>query len=208
LRIRVASPAADGTARAHLDYTDANANRGGAVHGGAIASLLATVAELAAAASERQSRDVELRTATAAISFLDAVRRGDDVVADARVLRRGRDTVHVVADASRVGGVPVATALFACTVLPSGAFDAPMQMSRAGAHVRATSGELAGSAYMGAAGARVIEADGGWSCMLLPRERNQARPGRVHDGDAGGRGRRGVDVVEAGAAPADHSHVG
>jgi acyl-coenzyme A thioesterase PaaI-like protein len=103
-------------------------------------------------------------------------------IADARVLRRGRDTVHVVVDASRVGGVPVATALFACTVLPSGAFDEPMQMSRAGAQLRATSGELAGSAYMSAAGARVIEADGGWSCMLLPRERNEARPGRVHDG--------------------------
>jgi acyl-coenzyme A thioesterase 13 len=170
-------------ARAQLRYTEANANRGGAVHGGALAALLVTAAELAAAASEREGHDVQMRAASAAISFLEAVRKDEDVVADARVLRRGRDTVHVVAEARRgETAVPVATALFAYTVLPPSAFHPSLQTSRAAPFVHRAAGELAGSAYMSAGGARIVEADAGWSCMTLPKERNEAAPERVHDG--------------------------
>jgi uncharacterized protein (TIGR00369 family) len=174
--------ASDGAPRGRLVYTDANENRGGAVHGGALATLLAGAAELAVAASERETHDAEIRASTASISFLTPVRRNEDVVADARVLRRGRDTVHVMADATGAGGVPIATALFAYNVLPPSAFQQPLQLSRAAGHVRSMSGELAGSAYMSAAGARIVEADGGWSCMLLPCDRNETAPGRVRDG--------------------------
>jgi uncharacterized protein (TIGR00369 family) len=174
--------AGDGSARARLEYTDANANRAGAVHGGAIATLLLGAAELAAASTERDAHDRDLRPAMLSVAFLGGVRAASDIVATARVLRRGRDTIHVSVEAVSGQDDATASALLAYRVGDSRVLHAEPPPSRAAQRTHTSGGRLAGSAYMGAGGAQILESAGDWSCMLLPLQPNEGATGRVHEG--------------------------
>jgi uncharacterized protein (TIGR00369 family) len=107
LGLNVASASA-GRAAVDLPYGDHNTNRGGNLHGGAIASALLAAGELAAASSQLDGGPCAGRTLNLAVSFLSAT-RGDGLHATACVERRGRDTVHVVHDLRTDAGIAVAT---------------------------------------------------------------------------------------------------
>jgi acyl-CoA thioesterase len=170
-----------GTARARLRRTPESKNRAGYIHGGAIASALLGAAELAAASSERDRHAAELRVTSTHISFLAPV--GDvELDAVARVLRRGRDTVHVEAQVAAPATEPCAAALLVYRIVDA---DVPRSRGRAAPvsiDPSVARAGLPGSPYMTAAGAQLLGEHDGWSCMALPAAGNDAAGGRVHDG--------------------------
>ncbi|RMF22464.1 MAG: hypothetical protein D6760_07440 [Deltaproteobacteria bacterium] len=178
--------AAGGRASVELPFSQANTNTGGNLHGGAIATAAVVAARLAAASTER-SDDAERRLSVVhqAISYLDSV-RNEDVTARARVLRRGRDTVHVTADLS-AGTRAVATALIALRVGTT----ADESTRRAGSRAAAADSQavqarerarLAISPFLTGAAMEVVATDPPWVCGRLPLEGNDGGEGRVCEG--------------------------
>ena len=95
---------ADDRAVLVLPYQRDHMNAGGVLNGGASASLVTMAGTLAAWAGADLETRTDVRCVDLAVQYLDAGRE-DDVVAEARVLRRGRDVVFLdVAACSRTGG--------------------------------------------------------------------------------------------------------
>ena len=87
-----------------MPYTAEHMNAGGVLNGGASASLVTIAGTLAAWAGVDVDAKTDLRCVDLSVQYLDAGRE-DDVIAEARVLRRGRDVVFLdVALRSRAGG--------------------------------------------------------------------------------------------------------
>jgi len=88
-----------------LPYQIEHMNAGGVLNGGASASLVTLAGTLAAWTGVDLDAKTELRCVDVAVQYLDAGRE-DDVVAEARVLRRGRDVVFLEV-ALRARDVPI-----------------------------------------------------------------------------------------------------
>ncbi len=96
----------DSGARLRLPYQDKNSNPGKALHGGCAASLGA----IAGQAIARAVLDAEagpFHTAQMQVSYLAAA-IGEEVVADAQLLRRGRELCFVGIDVKTAEGKPIA----------------------------------------------------------------------------------------------------
>jgi uncharacterized protein (TIGR00369 family) len=93
-----------------MPFTQSLVTIGTVVHGGAIASLI-DIAAMVAAWSDADIPD-NVRGATVALSvtYLSAA-EGEDLQAEARVLRRGRSLVYCDADVRTRAGEPVARGL-------------------------------------------------------------------------------------------------
>jgi uncharacterized protein (TIGR00369 family) len=91
-----------GYARLRIAHRPELEQDGGVVHGGVIASALDAVA-FGAIRSMLADRPSRAATIDLHVQFLDAV-SGEDVIAEARVRRRGKSIVFVEADARTDGG--------------------------------------------------------------------------------------------------------
>ena len=96
-----------GMARLRLPYADRNANRNGTLHGGVSASLVAAASALAVA----EEALAPAAPADLHLSYLAVGRAGEDVTAEARVLRRGTAIAHVEAVVLGPAGQPLVQAL-------------------------------------------------------------------------------------------------
>ncbi len=94
-------------ARIRIPYKDENSNPGKALHGGVPASTI-DVAGVLAAASEERSHDAG--TLDLSVCYLAAA-IGEDIVAEARVLRRGKEIVYADVDVGTDAGKRIATGL-------------------------------------------------------------------------------------------------
>jgi uncharacterized protein (TIGR00369 family) len=92
----------DGRAVLVLPFREELVTMGRTVHGGALASLLDTAAMAAAWSGAPQPDRLQGSTIGLTVSYL-APAEAVDVVAEARVLRRGRSVVHVDVDATADG---------------------------------------------------------------------------------------------------------
>ena len=173
-----------------LEHRDENLNRGGVIHGGAIASALTTACTLAAASSERSDEATRVSLLSINVSFLAAVRgrEGDDapeLLASARVLRRGRDTVHIHADLFHDSAV-VATALATCRIStdagpPVEAYNAEaIGRPLFGAHPKVK--RMSGSPYGQASSIEVLDEEGSSACLRAPLGPNEGAPGYADPG--------------------------
>jgi uncharacterized protein (TIGR00369 family) len=77
-----------------LPYASDHMNAGGVLNGGASASLVTIAGTLAAWAGVDVDAKTDLRCVDLSVQYLEAG-RDDDVIAEARVLRRGRDLVFL-----------------------------------------------------------------------------------------------------------------
>ena len=102
---------ADGRAVLSMPFRDELVTIGRTVHGGALASLMDTTAMAAAWCGAPEPERLQGSTISLSISYL-APAEAADVVAEGRVLRRGRSVAHVEVSAS-ADGRPVASALVA-----------------------------------------------------------------------------------------------
>lgn len=98
-----------GTARMRLPYSESLPTMGDVVHGGAISSLIDTAAAAAAWSGAEVPEKIRASTVGITVDFLSPA-RAQDVVAEARVLRRGAVTFLAV-DVTGSDGKAVATAL-------------------------------------------------------------------------------------------------
>ncbi len=80
------------------------------VHGGAIASLVDTAAMVAAWSDAEMPEKLRGATVALSITYL-ATAAGEDLQAEARVLRRGRSLAYCEVDVRTAGGEPTARAL-------------------------------------------------------------------------------------------------
>lgn len=97
----------DSSARLLLPYQDENSNPGKALHGGCMASVGA-IAGHAIARAALGNEAGPLHTAQMQVSYLAAA-IGEDVTAEARLLRRGRELCFVAIDVKTQEGKPIAS---------------------------------------------------------------------------------------------------
>lgn len=93
-------------ARLRLRWRDELVQGGGVLHGGIIASVIDTVV-VGALLSPMDQRPKRLATIDMHVQFLDAV-VGEDVIAEARVRRRGKSIAFLEVDVRTAGGREVA----------------------------------------------------------------------------------------------------
>ncbi len=93
-----------------LPYAPDHMNAGGVLNGGASASLVTIAGTLAAWAGVDVDAKTDLRCVDLSVQYLDAG-RDDDVIAEARVLRRGRDLVFLDVALRSRADVPICRGL-------------------------------------------------------------------------------------------------
>lgn len=109
LGIRVASIEPD-RARIRVPYKDENSNPGRALHGGVSASTIDIAGALAAWTGLEDMPGLETSTLDLSVSYLAAA-IGEDVVASAEVLRRGKEIVYSQVDVRTGAGKRIAAGL-------------------------------------------------------------------------------------------------
>src|SRR4051812_2259287 len=107
LRLELERLDADG-AELRLPYDQALATFGDTVHGGAIASLIDTAGMTAAWGDETPVEQAAGATVSMAVDYVAAA-RGSDLLAKARVVRRGRSLCFVLVEVADDDGRVVAT---------------------------------------------------------------------------------------------------
>lgn len=101
-----------GYARLRLPFRSELKQGGGVLHGGAVASAIDTVV-IGAVLSLLEARPSRLATIDLHVHFLEAVQH-DDVVAEARVRRKGRSVVFVEIEAATPDGREIAHGEVSC----------------------------------------------------------------------------------------------
>jgi len=112
--------------RLELPYRDENSNPGRALHGGVHASLVAFAGALAAESRLGRPDELESGILDLSVAYLAAA-VGDDVRAEGRVLRRGREIVFTEATVENAEGRALARGLVTYRAMPR---DAAARASR------------------------------------------------------------------------------
>jgi len=97
-------------ARIRIPYKDENSNPGKALHGGVAASTIGIAGVLAAATGFGDTERHDAGTVDLSVDYLAAA-IGEDIVADARVLRRGKELVYSDVDVRNDAGKWIAKGL-------------------------------------------------------------------------------------------------
>ena len=173
----------DAGARLCLPYQDANSNPGKALHGGCAASIGA-IAGQAIARAVLGAEAGPFHTAQMQVSYLAAA-IGEEIVAEAKLLRRGRELCFVDVDVKTAEGKPIARV--ATTVRGRfGREDADYYVSQ-GDHAQSDPGvmgpHISKVPFIGHRGISVEHMTGGTSRLAMPLiADNCDASGGVHEG--------------------------
>ena len=173
----------EATVQLSLPYKDDNSNPGQALHGGCAASLGA-IGGQALARAALGAGSGPWHSAQMQVSYLSAA-IGEDVVARAELLRRGKQMCFVAVTVETTAGKPIAETV--STVLGRfGAAPAELPAS-AGDHGEADPGTMGPHIgmvpFIGKRGIAVEHMTGGTSRLVMPwREENGEHGGGVHEG--------------------------
>ncbi len=169
--------------RLTLPFQTENTNPGDVLHGGVAASVSAIGAR-AVARSAFESATAPLGVGQIQIAYLAAA-KGETVVAEARLLRRGKTLCFVSVTTATEDGKPIAEALATVVLRP----DAPAERAFpvAGDDGAADPGPMGPhvvkTPFMSRLGLRIENMQGGRSRIVLPATpENGDAQGRVHDG--------------------------
>lgn len=110
----------EGRARIRLPYDDKNSNPGRALHGGVAASLIDVAGSLAALSTRAESAELDAAAIDVSVNYLAAA-IGEDVVAEARVLRRGKELTYAEVDVTTGAGKAIAKGLITHRAVPKSA---------------------------------------------------------------------------------------
>jgi len=108
---------AEGVARLRLPYHDKNSNPGQALHGGVAASLIDIAGKLAAGTGFEG--EVEAAAIDVSVNYLAAA-IGEEIVAEGRVLRRGKEISYAEVDVTTTGAKPIAKGLVTTRIVDAG----------------------------------------------------------------------------------------
>jgi len=180
--------AADGArARLRVPFQEGNSNPGGALHGGVAASVIDVAAALVGRAGAEDRPGLEHGVVDLAVTYLAAA-INEDLVAEARVLRRGKELAFVEVDLRTDAGKAIARGLV--THRSGGAGPADRQLRRDPAPFSSPRGELPGftrffttAPFMARLGIEARHAADGMALTSLPwREGNAGAAGALHGG--------------------------
>ena len=173
----------DSSARLRLPYQDENSNPGKALHGGCAASIGAIAGQAIARAALGEEAG-PLHTAQMQVSYLAAA-IGEEVVAEAKLLRRGRELCFVRVDVATTDGKPIARVI--TTVRGRfGRENASYYVSQ-GDHGESDPGvmgpHIGRVPFIGNRGISVEHMTGGTSRLVMPHlDDNGDAAGGVHEG--------------------------
>jgi uncharacterized protein (TIGR00369 family) len=170
-------------ARLLLPFKDENSNPGKALHGGCAASL-GTVGGQALARAVLGAESGPWHTCGMQVSYLSAA-IGEDVVADAKLLRRGKELCFVDVAVQTAEGKPIAE--IATTVRARFGAEPLETVASAGDHGDADPGPMGPQIglvpFIGNRGIVVEHMSGGTSRLVMPfRDDNADLAGGVHEG--------------------------
>ena len=173
----------DSSARLRLPYQDANSNPGKVLHGGCAASIGAIAGQAIAHAALGEEAG-PFHTAQMQVSYLAAA-IGAEVIAEARLLRRGRELCFIGIDVKTAEGKAIAS----MTTTVRGRFNreaARLQLSP-GDHGESDPGvmgpHISKVPFIGNRGIQVEHMTGGTSRLVMPLiEDNCDASGGVHEG--------------------------
>ena len=114
----VVEDAHEGRARLRLPYKDENSNPGRALHGGVAASMIDIAGTVAAASTVDAGEEMESGALALFVDYLAAA-IGEDIVAEARVLRRGKEISYVEVDVATTAAKPIAKGLVTHRAVPA-----------------------------------------------------------------------------------------
>ena len=171
--------------RLHIPFAEANANPGNALHGGLYASAIDAAAALLARGAEPDPA-LEGRTLDLSVSYLAAA-IGTDVVAEGRLLRRGKELAFVEVAVRDVAGKDLARGLVAHRLAPPSPADRVLDDVPASDLVPGEVPNLARAIekgpFMAARGMRITLMHGGRAIVEMPfRDANADEHGAVHEG--------------------------
>lgn len=172
-------------ARIRVPYADANSNPGGVLHGGVAASAIGIVGGLLG--SSGAAGDVEARTLDLSVLYLAAAVR-EDIVAEGRVLRRGKELAYVDVDVRNDAGKGIAKGLVTHRLAPAGPVDRDLE--RVPPVPESSHGEASPLArvftsvpFIARLGLEVATVEGGEAVTRLPfLATNADADGAVHEG--------------------------
>ena len=104
-------------AKLRLPFRDGNSNPGKALHGGVAASLIDIAGGLVSLAGAPEG-PVAHGAIDVSVSYLAAA-IGEEIVADARALRRGKEITYVEVDVATTGGKAIAKGIVVHRVVPA-----------------------------------------------------------------------------------------
>jgi uncharacterized protein (TIGR00369 family) len=174
------------TAHLELPYKDSNSNPGRQVHGGVVASAMIAAAQLAALAGAETAEPCAAGSVSANVGFL-ASSVGEPIVADARVLRRGKELCYLHCEAANAQRKPLAIATVIYRVAPGAdapPYPAPADRSRdESGEVAQLGGMLVATPFIAGVGIIAEQMRAGAARLRLPfRAEIADRNGAVHDG--------------------------
>ena len=185
LGVRVDKIEAD-YARVELPYKEENSNPGKQVHGGVVASALAIAARIAARAGFEGQEPCASGMLSLNVGYL-ASAVGEAILAEGRVMRRGKELCYVRSDAANPDGKPLGTATVVYRAAP-GLDPTPTQtvIDRSGDAVEgieALAGALTASPFISGVGMVAQQMkDGRARLRLAHRETNAGEGGAIHEG--------------------------
>ena len=173
----------DSGARLRLPYQDANSNPGSALHGGCAASIGAIAGQAIARAALGEETG-PFHTAQMQVSYLAAA-IGEEIVADARLLRRGRELCFVGVDLATESGKPIAS--ITTTIRGRAGAEQATYHRSSGDHGEADPGvmgpHIGKVPFIGHRGIAVEHMTGGTSRLVMPMiDDNGDSSGGVHEG--------------------------
>lgn len=172
------------SARLYLPFKEENSNPGQALHGGVAASMI-NLGGLAVSAATLGEEAGPLHTPSIQVTYLAAA-IGEPIVADATLLRRGKEICFVDVDVHTEAGKPVARGL--CTVRGRFGAPAPDPVTTTGDNGASDPGPMGPAlsgrvAFIGRLGLSVQNMAGGQSRISMPFiDANADAAGGVHEG--------------------------
>jgi uncharacterized protein (TIGR00369 family) len=179
-------------ARIRIPYRDENSNPGKALHGGVAASTIDVAGVLAAVGGSGDGRSFDGGTLDLSVNYLAAA-IGEDIVADARVLRRGKEIVYSDVDVRNDGGKRIARGLVTYRALDRPPAGEERQRST---HVDAPAGEgddvpplaraIVAVPFIKSLGMRITRMKDGHAILRMPFTAEKSdHEGAAHEGAVG-----------------------
>jgi uncharacterized protein (TIGR00369 family) len=175
-------------ARVRVPYKDDNSNPGRALHGGVAASTIGVAGALAAGAGAEAAAGLESGTLDLAVVYLAAA-IGEDIIAEGRVLRRGKEITYVDVGVRNDAGKPIAHGLVTHRTAPVGPADRVRQWvenetaTPGGGELPPIARVFVSVPFIARLGVRVLGAGDGRATTQLPfAPENADALGAVHEG--------------------------
>ena len=175
----------EGRARLRLPYHDKNSNPGQALHGGVAASMIDIAGALAAWTGF--SGEADAAAIDVAVNYLAAA-IGEEIFAEARVLRRGKEITYAEVDVTTGAKKPIAKGLVTTRIVAAGGPDRVFAGTAdpnaiAAADVPSLGRAMMKVPFIARLGMRNERMDSGTARVRMPfLEANGAAGGAVHEG--------------------------